>query len=250
MTAETLTRDYGDLDAAGVAALDAAALSAGVATLQLMEVAGLQVARCAWTMLDENPGRVLVLAGRGNNGGDGLVAARHLCAWECEVRAVVAAADEESLHGLVSEQLRAARGAGVAVDVTTDGTSIRAPVDAAAIVVDALLGTGLRSAPRAPDAAFIRALETHPGILAVDVPSGLDATTGRAFDPCVSAAVTCTLTACKRGLWTREGRARAGRLFVADISMPRTAWQSTGLEAPRMVRGGALLDVPLSSCAS
>ena len=244
MSVDTLTRDYGALDATGVEALDSAAVAAGVETMQLMEVAGLQVARCAWTMLGDEPGRVLVIAGRGNNGGDGLVAVRHLCAWGCEVSAVVASDNPESLHGLVNVQLRAARGSGAGVDVTADDARVRAELETAALVVDALLGTGLRSAPRAPDSAFIQTLDTHAHVLSVDVPSGLDATTGRAFEPCVQASVTCTLTACKAGLLTPEGRAHAGRIFVADIGMPLTAWRSTGLVAPLLVRGGALIEVP------
>jgi hydroxyethylthiazole kinase-like uncharacterized protein yjeF len=249
MVDPALARDYGSLDAAGVAALDAAATRAGVDTLQLMEVAGLQVARCAWVMLGEQPGRVLVLAGRGNNGGDGLVAARHLRAWGCEVAALVAG-EAEALRGAVATQLRAARGAGVTVEATADPTRARVGLGPDVVVVDALLGTGLKSAPRAPDAGFIRALREHPRILAVDVPSGLDASTGDSLEPCVSAAVTCTLTACKAGLWTVEGRARAGLVLVADIGMPATAWQAAGLVAPRLVRGAALLEVPASSGAS
>lgn len=244
MADDTLARDYGELDSAGVAALDSAAVTAGVETMQLMEVAGLQVARCAWGLLGGEPGRVFVIAGRGNNGGDGLVAARHLCAWGCEVSAVVASDREESLHGLVTVQLRAARGSGAEVHVTPDDAAVREKLDSASVVVDALLGTGLRSAPRPPDSAFIMTLNKHGHVLAVDVPSGLDATTGHAFEPSVHASVTCTLTACKPGLLTPEGRAHAGRIFVADIGMPLTAWRSAGLEAPRLVRGGALIELP------
>jgi NAD(P)H-hydrate epimerase len=78
-------------------------------------------------------------------------------------------------------------------------------------------------------------------VLAVDVPSGLDATTGTPYQPCVRARATCTLTAMKGGLWTSPGRAQAGTIYVADIGMPVSAWRGAGLEAPAGVRGGGLV---------
>ncbi|HEY2704779.1 MAG TPA: NAD(P)H-hydrate epimerase [Candidatus Dormibacteraeota bacterium] len=242
MSAASRERRYGALAAVRIAALDAAAVGAGVDIVMLMEVAGWQVARCAWRMLGRRPGPVLVVAGRGNNGGDGLVAARHLRSWGCAVDAVVAG-DEARLRGAVVDQLRAARGAGVTVTVDEDTSGLAATAAAAALCVDALLGTGLRSAPRPPDAGAIAALD-GARVLSVDVPSGLDASTGEAHHPCVRAEVTCTLTAVKTGLWTGSGRAHAGRVVVADIGMPATAWSACGLAPPTAVRGGALLTVP------
>ncbi|HEX6492803.1 MAG TPA: NAD(P)H-hydrate epimerase, partial [Candidatus Dormibacteraeota bacterium] len=241
-TASRRQRRYGALPPDRIAALDAAAVDAGVAIVMLMEVAGWQVARCAWRMLQRRPAPVLVLAGRGNNGGDGLVAARHLRAWGCAVEAVVMG-DEERLRGAAVDQLAAARGAGVPVSVRESAAGLVDSAATAALCVDALLGTGLRSAPREPDAGAIAALE-GARVLSVDVPSGLDAGTGRAHDPCVTAEVTCTLTAVKSGLWTAQGRARAGRIVVADIGMPATAWDACGLRPPTAVRARALLPVP------
>ncbi len=242
MSAASAERRYGALPPDRLAALDAAAVDAGVDIVMLMEVAGWQVARCAWRLLGRRPASVLVVAGRGNNGGDGLVAARHLRAWGCAVEAVVAG-EEGRLRGAVVDQLRAARGAGVTVTAGEDTSRIAATAAAAGLCVDALLGTGLRSAPRHPEAGAIAALE-NARVLSVDVPSGLDAGTGEAHDPCVRAEVTCTLTAVKTGLWTRSGRAHAGRVVVADIGMPATAWSACGLRPPTAVRGGALLIVP------
>src|SRR5207302_4180034 len=162
-----------------------------------MEIAGWQVARCAWRMLAHRPSAVAVVSGRGNNGGDGPVAARHLRAWWCQVAAVVIGA-EPSLRELVRRQLTAARGAGVEVMLSINPSDLVGVADRAALTVDAILGTGLRSAPRTPDASAIRALRGRR-VLSVDVPSGMDATTGEAFDPCVHAEATCTLTAAKAG---------------------------------------------------
>ena len=233
---------FGSLSSADVAALDRAAVEHGVSVVQLMEIAGWQVARCAWRMLHHAPARVAVVAGRGNNGGDGLVAARHLAAWGCSVHAVVIAAGRDELRGLVATHLDAAESSGVHTTFATDAAAVRDAMRGSALVVDALLGTGLRGAPREHDAAAIVAME-HTHLLSVDVPSGLDATTGEAHQPCVRAAATCTLTAMKQGLWTATGRAHAGTVVVADIGMPVAAWRAAGLQAPHGVRGGDLLDL-------
>jgi NAD(P)H-hydrate epimerase len=234
--------DYGSLSADEVAALDAGAVRSGVSVMQLMEVAGWQVARCAWQVLHHSPGRVAVVVGRGNNGGDGMVAARHLVAWGCSVRAVVVAESESSLRELLAAHVESARKSGVHTGFGTSTESVREAVQGAALVLDAVLGTGLRGAPRDADAAAIAAME-HTHVLAVDVPSGLDATSGEAYQPCVRAAATCTLTAMKRGLWTASGRAQAGAITVADIGMPLAAWRAAGLQAPHLVRGGELLQL-------
>jgi len=242
-----LRRRFGDLAAADVASLDAAAGRSGVSVVQLMEVAGWQVARCAWRLLHRRPAVLLVVAGRGNNGGDGAVAARHLAAWGCEVALVLAGVEAE-VRAPLADHLVSARTNGVAVTAAGDPGAVQAAIVAAlpgrALVIDALLGTGLRGAPRDLDAAAIAAMSAAT-VLAVDVPSGLDATTGEAHGACVSAAATCTLAAMKRGLWTTSGRARAGVLYVADIGMPPAAGREAGLVAPAAVRGGALLRVPV-----
>ena len=230
----------GDLTSEQVARLDTAALECGVSTLQLMEVAGWQVARCAWHHLGNRANDIVVVAGHGNNGGDGLVAARHLATWGCAVRAIVVA-EESRLKGIVHDHLVAARACAVDVRVGTDPAMI-AEADGATLAIDAVLGTGLRSAPRDPQATAIRVLNSAGSpILSVDVPSGLDATSGEAFDPCVRATLTCTLTAMKRGLRSSGATAYAGAVWVADIGMPAAAWKRAGLIQPSGVAGGELV---------
>lgn len=230
----------GDLTSEQVARLDAAAADSGVSTLQLMEIAGWQVARCAWGHLG-GPSGVSVVAGYGNNGGDGLVAARHLSTWGCAVRVLVLA-DEARVNGVVREHVVSARKCGVHVVIDADPGAVVGVISASDLIIDALLGTGLRSAPREPQASGIRGLNASGiPILSVDVPSGLDATTGDAFDPTVHAALTCTLTAMKRGLRLGDAAAHAGAVWVADIGMPATAWVSAGLDRPPGVTGGELV---------
>lgn len=233
--------EFGDLTADDVARLDAAAIECGVTTMQLMEIAGWQVARCAWQQIGRRAAAIGVLAGHGNNGGDGLVAARHLATWGCAVRLTLVA-EELRVRGLVHDHLVAARACGVEVTVTTSTDVALSVATGSALVIDALLGTGLRSAPRDPVAAVIRELNaTGCAVLSVDVPSGLDATSGEVFDPCIRATTTCTLTAMKRGLRSTAALMSAGAIWVADIGMPAAAWERVGLRPPPGVPGGELV---------
>jgi ADP-dependent NAD(P)H-hydrate dehydratase / NAD(P)H-hydrate epimerase len=239
--------EFGDLTSEQVARLDAAALECGVTTLQLMEIAGWQVARCAYRHIGSRPGAVTVVAGHGNNGGDGLVAARHLATWGCAVTVVVVA-DEPRVAGLVRDHIVAARRCRVDVIVSADAAAVQSRIAGAMFVIDAILGTGLQRAPRELQAGAIRALNAGKApILSVDIPSGLDATSGEAFDPCVRATLTCTLTAMKRGLLSGDGRAHAAELWVADIGMPATAWERVGLRRPPGVTGGELVHTSSAS---
>ena len=239
---ETLRREYGSLTADQQSRLDRAAVDRGVSVLQLMEVAGWQVARWLFGMLQGRPGSVLVVAGHGNNGGDGLVAARHLLTWGLDVE-VTLVAEPDRLGELVATNLSALRALGAAVVCAPDGRVDSSRLASARIVVDALLGTGVRGDPRPQQAEAIARLPADR-TYAIDVPSGLDATTGAPGRPTVSAAGTCTLAAMKSGLWTELGARHAGSITVADIGMPAAAWMAARLTPPSLVRGGELLPLP------
>lgn len=236
-TLTELATDYGSITAAEQTRLDQAAVRAGVDVRDLMQIAGWQVARCAWRMLDRRPAAVAVICGGGNNGGDGLVAARLLHSWGCEVKVVVVA--DPARWGLA--HLAAALPQPPAVD--------GGPAAALALldqrwplVVDALLGSGQQGDPREPQLRVIEAMAAHP-VVAVDVPSGMLADTG-AGRSIVAAAATCTLTAVKQGMWVSDARRWTGDLWVGDVGLPPLAWTACGIAAPRRVRGGELLPVP------
>ena len=231
----------GDLTSDQVARLDAAAVACGVSTLQLMEVAGWQVARCAWQRLG-GAAAISVIAGYGNNGGDGLVAARHLATWGCGVRVLVLGT-ESRVTGVVAGHVLSAR---KLRDRRHHRRGSRRPWSAssraAELVVDAILGTGLRSAPREAQADAIRAInESAIPVLSVDVPSGLDATTGEAFDPTVRATLTCTLTAMKRGLRRGDGAASGRRDLGRGHRHAGGRVARAGLLQPPGVTGGELV---------
>lgn len=210
--------------AAEMRAIDRAAIEGlGIPSLQLMTRAGGAVVEAA-AALAGPAGRFVVLTGGGNNGGDGWVAARMLHDAGRDVR-VVAVVDPEALAGDAAAVADRALDGGVPWALFHHDVALQAgPGD---VVVDALLGTGLS---RAPAGAFAEAIERIAAaraagarVLAVDVPSGLSADTGRALGPCVVADATVTFAFQKLGLVLHPGPAHAGAVRVADIGIPAAA---------------------------
>ncbi len=189
----------------------------GVDVLSLMENAGLGVARLAKRMLGGSVEgrRVCCLVGKGNNGGDGLVAARHLCNWGAEVT-VVLGSDRSELRDVPAKQLRTVEKMAIPV-AGPAGDFGRAD-----LVLDALLGYGSKGNPREPVAGLIRSANgSEVPILAVDLPSGLDANTGEPGNPCIVASATVTFGLPKVGFLNAKARGYLGDLYVADTAMPR-----------------------------
>ena len=160
---------------------------------------------------------VAVLAGKGNNGGDGLFAASFLAARGMRTTAVLTAG---SAH---PEALAAFERAGGRVHRLTDTNAgeLAARVAAADVVIDAILGTGAQGGLRGAAAALVGALSRSnlPLVVACDVPSGVDADTGEAHAPVLSAALTVTFGAAKAGLLADPGADHAGRVEVVPIGI-------------------------------
>lgn len=201
--------------------------SLGVPSEVLMEAAG----KAAALVLERvHPrGAVVVLAGGGNNGGDGIVLARALAERGRPVRIVgVGRASEADplLHGhpVPSTSLP------LEPEALADGLAD------AGVLVDALLGTGIRGAPREPHAAAIRALnDAEAPVVALDVPSGVDAGTGEAEGAAVRAHLTVAFGAPKLGTLLFPGRELAGRLVAVEIGFP--PWEP-GMAGARLVTPG------------
>lgn len=205
--------------------VDARAIGgAGIPSLTLMEHAGRGVAeRLVEEVLTRGPRPVLVLCGKGNNGGDGLVAARHLARLGHAARTVVLA-PARALSAEAWAQLARAREMGLQVEEAEDDAAwsrVRATIDGRTVVVDALLGTGVR---RAVDGLYARVIEdvnaSGATVVAVDLPSGVDADTGDVPGPCVLAHRTYTLCRPKVGLVVEPGASHAGTFDVVDIGIP------------------------------
>lgn len=207
------------MSSAGLSQADERARSQfGIEPIQLMEVAGWQVARFIDGFVDGVRGkRVIVVAGSGNNGGDALAAARFLHQRGAIVRAsTVPSRDPNSLaarHALTIGRL------GIPMLDAPQG------IDASAdVVVDGLFGIGIRLPLRDPAPRIIEAMNaSRVPIVAIDVPSGLDADSGAGREGAVRAAATVTLVAPKTSL---RGSTNAGRVFVADIGMPIAVFSS------------------------
>lgn len=191
----------------------------GILLVQMMENAGralAQLARRRFLAGDPRGRKVAVLAGTGGNGGGGLVCARRLISWGADV-GVWLSAPVARLTDVPRHELAILEHMGVAAEVAGDGTELP-PAD---LIVDALIGYSLGGAPRGVSASLIRASERHGApVLALDVPSGVDAATGTVHEPAVRAEATLTLALPKTGLRGRFARERVGELYVADIGVP------------------------------
>lgn len=205
----------------------------GVPSIVLMENAGRGAADVVEAELAVAPGRVVVIAGRGNNGGDGYVVARHLLLRGVEVE-VFALAPEPSLTGDALINRHAfSRSGGVVVDVASaESSAFDLELDGADVVVDAIFGTGLSRPLDDRERAVIAHINAaHARRVALDLPSGLDADTGVVHDEAVRADVTVTFAAHKMGLLTPNGVVHRGRLELADIGVPQAALSALGEDA-------------------
>lgn len=186
----------------------------GVPQPVLMENAGRSAAQILQRLFPDGP--VVGLVGAGNNGGDALVLLRTLAAWGRPVTAVLVAdrpAEESVLHAWDVPTLADAE-----LDSEAAWDALLAP---AGVLVDGILGTGVRGAPRARQAAAIARLNASGRpVLALDIPSGVDAGSGAVPGEAVQASVTVSFGAPKLGALLHPGRARAGRLVAVEIGFP------------------------------
>ncbi len=225
--------------AAQMAAIDRRAIAGGIPSLKLMEVAGLGVVQVLADVLDGFAQRQLVvLCGKGNNGGDGFVVARHAVMQGASVQ-VFLAAPVDDVQGDVRVNLD--RLPVPVCQLSNEFSAVRNALKKADGVVDALLGTGIRGGARGCIADVIGLLETVAcPIVSVDVPSGLDADTGRINGPCVTATCTVTFAKPRLGHFFYPGRSQCGRLHVVDIGIPETAIEAENVEtyliSPAMAR--------------
>lgn len=195
----------------------------GLPTEKLMENAGLAVAQEIRKYLGGVEEKsLLVLVGPGNNGGDGLVAARHLHSWGAKVRLYLASPRSDKNYKTTQEQ-----GIPSCIASQDDKLSrLEEWLSSAEVVLDALFGTGktrpLEGAPREMLEKVRREREKRQRLLlvALDLPSGLNPDTGEADPACLTADLTIALGYAKPGLFTFPGAGKAGKVVVADIGIP------------------------------
>jgi ADP-dependent NAD(P)H-hydrate dehydratase / NAD(P)H-hydrate epimerase len=220
------------MSAEAMTGADRRAQALGIPEERLMEHAGTAVA-AAVRALGVDLGRwghgpIVVFCGPGNNGGDGFVAARRLALAGADV-VVVLVTTENRPRGATSARNwdRIARDAGIRIvhtPVARDVAILGQGIDTAAVVVDALLGTGVQGVLREPIRAAVEmiGLASAAGVpvVAVDTPTAVDLSSGEASDPAVRADLTVTFHRPKTGLLTRRGAAHAGKVLVAPIGIP------------------------------
>ncbi len=199
----------------------------GILLIQMMENAGRSLAEQARRMLggDLTNRRIVVLCGTGNNGGGGMVAARHLFNRGANVCASLVG-DSARLKDVPAHQWQILN----ALQIVENSSPA---LEGADMIIDAMIGYGLIGSPRGQVDEWIeRANAAGCPILALDTPSGLDTTTGVPGTPCIRATATLTLALPKVGLLTSEAVPYVGELFLADISVPPTLYQRLSLHVP------------------
>ena len=210
----------------------------GITLLQMMENAGRNLAGLTGEMLDgEVKGkRIAVLCGGGNNGGGGMAAARHLVNWGADVQ-VALALPAEKMKDAPAHQLRTLRA--MCVNISDDF-----PTGKFDLMVDALIGYGLRGAPRGNISRWIqKANRSAVPILSLDIPSGLDADTGVPLGDRIRADATLTLALPKVGLREDGASKYLGELFIGDISVPMRLLREIGIEVENLFTSSQIVRV-------
>lgn len=209
----------------------------GIPSLVLMERAALAVTR---HVLELNPQNVIILAGPGNNGGDGIACARLL---KDKIKKIkVFQLFPEKLSTDCKTQLDVARKFGVSI---FEGYPKEEEILQADVVIDAIFGTGLKRAVEGELANFIEKLNSFKKfVLAVDIPSGVSSDTGEILGVAVKASITVTFGLPKRGHLLFPGRDYTGELFLEDIGFPKELTESEALKVSTVDREFASLLIP------
>jgi NAD(P)H-hydrate epimerase len=199
----------------------------GIDLVRMMENAGRSLAHLARGRFLDGDGRgrsVIILAGPGGNGGGALVAARRLHSYGSLV-GVVATREPEHMSEVTAQQLRVLENIGVPLTVGE-----MPPVRPPDLIIDGLIGYSLKGAPRGITGELIEwANSSMASVLSLDLPSGLDGTTGKVFAPVVRATATMTLALPKQGLRSPERPDVVGELYLADIGVPAELYAAESL---------------------
>ncbi len=219
--------------------IDSVATSSyGIEPIVLMENAGRELAEAVQEVLRDlrgGRGAVAVFASTGNNGGDGLVAARHLVNAGCPVVVLLVGRSLDTLTPETSANLKILKRMGLPVDEIRHPLGAREAADrcgGVSAVVDALLGTGFSAISGGLQEPISSAIDTiermGAPVISADIPSGLDANTGEVIGKAVHATRTVAFGLPKKGFFAPGAAAYVGRVTVADIGFPRALLDGTG----------------------
>lgn len=205
----------------------------GIEIIQMMENAGRNTATMAREMLKRVQGKeIIVLSGKGHNGGDALVAARFLTNWGAKVTNIMAQHPDD-LSQITKEQNGILRSMFVPTLYPTDLPRFETAFKTTDLIIDGLFGYNINGDPKNIHASLIQ-LSNHAKakILSIDLPSGLDPDTGKPYNPCIKADVTLCLSLPKKGCV--ENKEYAGKIYVADMGVPNEVYELMELEVGKI----------------
>ncbi len=199
----------------------------GIPGLLLMENAGRNVAEETMLELETRSGNtVAVICGKGNNGGDGFVIARHLYNFGYEVHVFLLAKVNDVIgDNDAGVNLKILRNMNVVVNEVLDDNSsnmMLTQLSSCSLVIDAIFGTGLKGELMEPSLSIVKKInELKVDVISVDIPSGLDCDKGTVLGECIKAFKTVTFALPKKGFFVGQGPHYVGELVVTDISIPK-----------------------------
>ena len=211
----------------------------GIDIMQLTENAGRAAGLLALSMLGGRGRgqRIVILCGGGNKGAAGLAAARHLANWGFRVDPVISGVEDEASF-TAKRQILTLRAAGILEPADLESTEITVED----LVIDALVGYGLEGAPQGIAGAVAQlALQSGRPILALDVPTGVNATSGLVNSPAIRACTTLMLDLPKRGVAEPSARAHTGELFLADLGLPMSVPERLGIQVAGVFSEGPIV---------
>jgi len=193
----------------------------GISRLQMMENAGKSIADEIASRFKPEKTKVAIFCGLGGNGGDGFVAARHLLTKGFDVTLIIAGKTTQIKHEAALKNWKAIENLRNKIKIYEVYDSSLIPEIKAEVIVDALLGIGIKGAPKPPIAQLIEKINRMKAFkIAVDIPSGLNSDTGKPEKPTFKADITLTFYKRKIGLETPEAKKYAGKVIVKDIGLP------------------------------
>ncbi|RKY79035.1 bifunctional ADP-dependent NAD(P)H-hydrate dehydratase/NAD(P)H-hydrate epimerase [candidate division KSB1 bacterium] len=198
----------------------------GIPGIVLMENAGLKTAQAIAQYYAPVSGKaIVILCGKGNNGGDGFVVGRHLAAMGARVQ-IFLLGDKDAVTGDAKVNLEIAQASGLTIQEILDWTEFSSSLPQADIFVDALLGTGVKGEVKGLYRLAIEWLNSQRvPIVAIDAPSGVNNDDGNLLGVGIRAEMTVTMGNIKTGMLFYPGRAYGGRLLVADLNIPSSVYQ-------------------------
>lgn len=221
--------------------LDEVAVAHGLAIHQMMELAGFHMVELFKILRVKKTARIVALCGSGNKGGDGLSAARHLINHGYTDVSVVLT--KKSLKPDPRHHLALLVKMKVPIMTFGDVASAR-KIAKADVIIDAIVGYHLRGMLRGGAFDAVNALNASSArVIAYDMPTGLDATSGVCRGVCATATATLTLALPKRGLFSKEGKRKSGRVFLADIGIPAFLYDMVK-RGSRPAFGGGIIRLP------